>query len=602
MHNWNFDYDKLFDNMYIPIGTLVVAFIVYKLINLLRIEPAVEIQVPLPAAAKQGYKADILLEPSIIDPSDPGKIVCYDPSTAKQLDVITSATESDVDAAIQRAKKAQIAWAKTSFAERRRVLKTLLNWIVTNQKDIAAVACRDTGKTMIDAAFGEIIVTVEKIRWTLAYGEKVLKPQSRSAPPMLAYKKAIVQYEPKGVVAALVSWNYPFHNMYGPIISALFAGNAIVVKGSELVAWSTKWYEQGIKTALSQCGHDPELVQTIVCLPDVAPSITQHPDISHVTFIGSEQVGRHVAAAAVKNLTQVTLELGGKDAAILLPSFSKSWQAKFSPTFMRSVFQGCGQNCIGSERFIVHEGIYDHFVADLSHKVGDLKIGSGLDDSGQVQVDVGACISDRNFGRLEDLVSSAVSQGARLIHGGKRITNHPIHPQGHYFAPTLLVDVTPSMQIAQEECFAPIMLVLKYSDLDEAIEIANGSRFGLGASVYGSNKSEAKYVASKLKVGMVAINDFGTFYLCQSMPFGGVKQSGYGRFAGEEGLQAMCDVKSISIDRFFGIIQTGIPPPVDYPITNPDKAWGFVSGLVQLMYGSLVQRVGGLWRLASSSV
>lgn len=211
--------------------------------------------------------------------------------------------------------------------------------------------------------------------------------------------------------------------------------------------------------------------------------------------------------------------------------------------------------------------------------------------------DVGAMISDNCFDRLEQLVADAVKQGARLLAGGKRY-NHPEHPSGHYFVPTLLVDVTPEMAIAQEECFGPIMTVMRTpsSSAQDILAVANIANFGLGGSVFGSEWDPTlQQVVKGLKVGLVAVNDFGATYAVQ-LPFGGVGGSGYGRFAGEEGLRGLCNIKAVCEDRFYWLgVRTAIPRPMQYPVPSQERSWRFAKGVVEVGYGmGLGRKVGGV--------
>lgn len=463
------------------------------------------------------------------------------------------------------------------------MLRCIQDFIMENQDEICRVACLESGKTMIDAMLGEILVTVEKLRWTILHGEKALRPSRRPTNLLMAYKKNTVQYEPLGVVAALVSWNYPLHNMIGPMISAIFSGNGIVVKTSEQTAWSTAYFSLIVKGALHVCGHDAGLVQTVTCWPETANYLTSHPSISHVTFIGSRTVAKHVAMAAAKSLTPVVAELGGKDAAIILDSAFKDLP-RINEILLRGTFQAAGQNCIGIERIIACPKVYDNIVEALEPRIRALRVGNSLDSSEGAQVDVGAMISDASFDRLENLVNSAVKDGARLLVGGSRL-RHPKHPAGHYFSPTLLVDVTPDMEIAKEECFAPICVVLKATSAEDACNIANSVEFGLGASVFGKEGWEVEAVVKNLKVGMVAVNDFAAYYAVQ-LPFGGVRGSGYGRFAGEEGLRGLCNLKAVCRDRWGWLgIRTAIPPKVRYPVAEDNKAFEFMKSVLQLGYG-----------------
>ena len=408
----------------------------------------------------------------------------------------------------------------------------------------------------------------------------------------MMYKKNTVVYEPLGVVSACVSWNYPFHNFIGPVISAIFTGNGIVVKPSEQTAWSTTaYFLQLVRGALMSCGHPPNLVQSVVCLPQVADVLTSHPDIAQLTFIGSRPVAHKVCESAAKALTPVTVELGGKDPAVILDdAVTVKELPAVASILMRGVFQSAGQNCIGVERVIALPGVYDKLLDIVAPRIRNLRLGSILLDhrAGQTP-DVGAMISPASFDRLESLIADAVKQGARLLCGGKRYL-HPKYPHGHYFTPTLLADVTPSMRIAQVELFAPIFVVMKAVSVPHAIMVANSTEFGLGASVFGYNRHDVTACISGMKSGMVSVNDFGSYYAVQ-LPFGGVKGSGYGRFAGIEGLRGLCNAKSVCEDRLPRIIATRIPPRLDYPIqkgnstkVNGTGAWELCKGVVETGY------------------
>jgi acyl-CoA reductase-like NAD-dependent aldehyde dehydrogenase len=358
----------------------------------------------------------------------------------------------------------------------------------------------------------------------------------------------------------------------GPVIAALFTGNAIVVKCSEQVVWSSTFYVKLIQTCLKALDVDPNLVQLVYTWPENANYFTSHPGLSHITFIGSKPVAHHVVKAAAESLTPVVVELGGKDAFIILDDV-KDLNA-ISSIVMRGTFQSAGQNCIGIERVIVTEKNYEKFVDILSNRVPTLRLGSDIDQL--EDIDMGALISDNRFDQINELVSDAVEHGARLITGGSKY-QHPNYPQGHYFMPTLLVDVTRDMKIAQNEVFGPVLTVMKAESTDDAIAIANSTEFGLGSSVFGSDWNELNRVTNEIKSGNVAINDFATFYVCQ-LPFGGQRGSGYGKFGGEEGLQGLCNLKSISFDKI-PFISTQIPKPLDYPIRDETKAWNFVRAL-----------------------
>lgn len=332
-------------------------------------------------------------------------------------------------------------------------------------------------------------------------------------------------------------------------------------------------------------------MRAISCWPQAASHLTSHPEISHLTFIGSRPVAHEVAKSASKTLIPLCVELGGKDAAIVLdhPDGRQETQNelnRIASIIIRGVFQSAGQNCIGLERIIAMPQAYSRLVSMLESRIKILRLGFDLSNPESGDVDVGAMISSASFSRLETLIAEAVAQGARLLVGGHR-HKHPEYPQGSYFEPTLLVDVTPEMRIAQEELFAPVCVVMKASSIGNAVTIANSTSYGLGSSVFGPSGSRAagkqlEYVTQNLKTGMVAVNDFAVFYAVQ-LPFGGARGSGYGRFAGKEGLRGLCNAKSVCVDRWPGLIKTMIPGKLDYPMGK--GAYGMGRGVIELGYG-----------------
>ncbi|KJZ79386.1 hypothetical protein HIM_01537 [Hirsutella minnesotensis 3608] len=400
----------------------------------------------------------------------------------------------------------------------------------------------------------------------------------------MAYKRNEVRYEPLGVVAALVSWNYPFHNMMGPVVSGLFAGNAVVVKVSEQTAWSSAYFADIARGALAAHGHDPALVQRLVCWPETADCLTSHPGVAHITFIGSQPV--LVAASAARSLTPVVAELGGKDPFVVLDSAARDLP-RIVEIILRGTFQAAGQNCIGVER-VIAAGLHDDLVAALEPRVKAIRLGP--------DADVGAMISDASFERLERLIDDAVAQGAP---GGRRHA-HPAYPKAHYFQPTLLADVTPAMAIAQHECFAPVLILMRApsSSADAMLAIANAPNFGLGASVFGSESDPAMApLVRGLRAGMVSVNDWAAYYAVQ-LPFGGARGSGYGRFAGAEGLRGLCNVKSVCEDRFAWLgVRTALPPPVRYPVASQQRASEFAFGVTEVGYGEPPRKARGLMRM-----
>ncbi|EEP78724.1 predicted protein [Uncinocarpus reesii 1704] len=542
-----------------------------------------------------------ILESQSFGKFDESKILSYCPADGRLLgdeNGVKPASPEKIDLTVRRAVVAQFKWKRTTFAERRRVLRTLLKYILEHQDEIVTACCLDSGKTKVDACFGEILVTAEKLKWTINHGENSLRTDSRPTNLLMMYKKNTVRYEPLGVITACVSWNYPFHNFISPVISAIFAGNSIIVKPSEHTAWSSTFFYNLIREAIVSCGYSEYLVQSLVCLPQHADVLTSHPKVDHIVFIGSRPVAHAVCKSAAKSLTPVTVELGGKDPVIVLDDPSTLNDiASVASVLLRGVFQSAGQNCVGAERIIALPRAYNKILEIVTPRIKALRLGSVLLDSRQTKhdpdhkpgtPDVGAVISQRSFDLLEALISEAVGQGAKLICGGKR-HNHPNYPRGHYFTPTLLANVTREMRVAQMELFAPVFLLMRATDVYDAVSIANSTEYALGASVFGHRKREVEYCVSNLNAGMVAVNDFGVYYAV-GLPFGGLKGSGYGRFGGAEGLRNLSNLKAVSVDGW-PFIQTKIPPTLDYPIQKGDSAkmdgrgaWEMCKGVVETGY------------------
>ncbi|TEB36199.1 meiotic sister-chromatid recombination aldehyde dehydrogenase [Coprinellus micaceus] len=552
---------------------------------------------PIPNANLESH----LTNPEIMAPvALPGRryITCFDPATGLHLQTVLADDEELIESKISRAKRAQRRWRHTTFTQRRRVMSSLLKWLVDNQELCARVACRDTGKTLLDASFGEILTTCSKLEWLINRGEAALKPEKRGTNMMMFYKRSEVHYEPLGVVAGIVSWNYPLHNSWSPILASIFAGNGVILKCSENVVWSTSWFVEAIQECLRVCGHDPELVQLVCCYPEQANALIQSPDIKHITFIGSDTVGRKVAMAATKHLTPVTLELGGKDPAIVLP---KADINKIAPLLMRGVYQNMGQNCIGIERILVHSSLYDDLFDYFEERVTRMRLGSvmAMTPEGYINtVDGGAMINADRFRGLEKVLHDAEEAGAQIV-GGKEYS-HVYLENGYYFSPTIVGNVDETMEIAQQEVFAPIALLMPYDKIEDAVRVANSTKYALGASVWGPDQDLCLKVAKNLECGMVSLNDFGVFYINQDLPFGGSKGSGYGRFGGPEGLRSLTNPKSVIMDRFW--ISTTVPPVLHYPLKSIGTSWVFVSSLVEFLYGyGWRARIGAVFRLIKAA-
>jgi acyl-CoA reductase-like NAD-dependent aldehyde dehydrogenase len=509
----------------------------------------------------------------------PSQIECVDPATREPLGSVRVDSPADVEAAVARARRAQQAWGKTSFAERRKLLQAILDYTVDHKDEICDEVQRGAGKTRENALLGEIWPVCEKLRWLISNGEKHLRPEKVSS-GLLVHKSARLEFHPLGVIAAIIPWNYPFQNLLNPISTALMAGNAIVLKPSEWVAWSSERLVRSLRDLVAGCGHDPDLIQAVQGFGETGAALAKSP-VDLILFIGSVGNGRRVAQSAAERITPVVMELGGKDAFVVCDDAHLEQAAHAA---MSGCFINCGQNCVASERILVEDAIYDRFAERVVALTSELRQGAGRGEL----ADVGAITTTLQLDLIEKLVDSAVKQGARLLTGGKRV-----HPErGNYFQPTILADVTPEMDIAREEVFGPVMLLMRVRDDDDAVRVANGIDFGLSSSVFSQNRGRARAIAHRLEAGMTAINEFGgATYMAQDLTFGGVKASGYGRMNGREGLRSMTNTKAVLDDR----LPLSRPNKV-FPVASGD--FSMFSGVIDLIYGkNLRQRFAGLRKL-----
>jgi len=519
-------------------------------------------------------------------------VPCWDPATMDFLGELPACSTEDTKKMLKRARAAQATWAESPFAQRRQLLRVLQRFILENAETIATVACRESGKTMVDAMVGELTVTLEKLRWTIMYGEASLRPEYRDSGLMNLHKSSRVEWVPVGVVGAIVPWNYPFHNVFNPIIAAIFSGNAIVVKVSEFAAWSTKYYGRVIQACLRAVGAPPDLVQLAVGYADTGAELVASAD--KVIFVGSVGVGRKVMEAAARTLTPVILELGGKDPFIVCDDADP---AALAQLVVRGAYQNMGQNCAGPERFIVYDKVYDEFCDHVTKIVKQMRQGPPLSSD---LVDCGACVHPPSLEGYERFVKDAVARGARVLCGGRR---NQEFPDGQFFEPTVLADVTEDMLIAQEETFGPILSIFRVKgDSDaEAIRLANGCPFALSGCAHSSDQQRAARICAKLETGMTSVNDVeGTTYLSQSLPFGGFKDSGFGRFAGPEGLRGLCHERSIVQPRA-SFLKPSIPRAIAYPANGQGPA--FCLALNKVLYGSsIVMRITGVVDIIKASM
>lgn len=524
--------------------------------------------------------AEATRAPAAVPSPSRDTIACTEPATRRSLGTVPVTPSSWIPTIVERGRDAHRMWAKAPLSERCRVLSLLLERILERADEICELVVRDAGKTREHAVMGEIWPVVEKLRWALSKGPGYLAPE-RGSSGLFLHKRARIEFQPLGVIGVIAPWNYPFQNILGPTIPALLAGNAVVVKPSEWVAWSAERIQAFLDEVFEDAGAPRGLVQTVQGYAPAGAALIG-AGVDKVIFTGSHENGKRVLAEAAKTLTPVILELGGKDPLIVCDDAALERAAHAA---LAGSFINCGQNCLATERILVFDAVFDAFEKRVVELAGGLTQGApSLDGT----MDLGAIVSAPQLDRIEELVGDAVRRGARVLAGGKRVLTE----QGQFFAPTILGDVTPDMRIATEETFGPVMLLMRVAGEREALRLANGTIYGLSATVMTRDPVRSRRMLSALVAGSVAQNDFGLTYMAGDLPFGGVKGSGFGRLNGRDGLRALTNQKAVLEDRLPWL---GVPAKV-FPTAA--KTYATTRESLRLLYGrSARQRLRALGAL-----
>lgn len=441
-------------------------------------------------------------------------------------------------------KTTAIHWRKSSLRDRTERLQKISSWVRQNQKEIRLALWNDFQKSEVETDLSEIYPITTEINHTIKNLKSWMKPKSVPTPLAMMGTKAFVQAEPKGRTLIISPWNYPFNLAIGPLISALAAGCTVIIKPSEMTPHTSRLIEKMILDLFEPCEvavvqGDAQTSQELLELP-----------FDHIFFTGSPQVGKIIMGEAAKNLSSVTLELGGKSPTLIGPSADIKDAAS---KIIYGKLLNCGQTCVAPDYLLVHESIKDRLLDELKIAIQqqfDPEY-KGIENS----KDLTKVVNDRHFRRLEHLLENALNLGAQLEFGGKRIPNH------RYFEPTLLSMVTESMDIAQEEIFGPILPILTYSDLDQAIEYINSKPKPLALYMFSQEKEETNLVLEETSSGNVVINDCVLHFMHQDLPFGGVNTSGIGKSHGYYGFLAFSNEKGVLKQRVGFTNATLLRPP-----------------------------------------
>jgi acyl-CoA reductase-like NAD-dependent aldehyde dehydrogenase len=506
-----------------------------------------------------------------------GELRSLNPATLEVLGSVRTTDPGEVEEVVGRARTAQARWAEESLDARRRLVLDAARVLLERMDELASAVTAETGKPLVESYTAELLVSVENARWVAANAPRVLRPERAPFRQLyLKHKRGFLVYEPLGVVAILSPWNFPFAIPFTQAVAALAAGNAVVLKPSELTPLVGEWVER----VLAEAGAPAGLVQTVQGPGEVAgDALVRAPGVAKVVFTGSTRVGRRIGVACAELLRPVTLELGGKDPMIVLADADL---ARAVEGALWGAFSNCGQVCAGVERIYVARECHEEFASELARRAGELRLGPGED----ARTDVGPLISERQRATVEDVVADARERGAETLSGGRRPA---LGLPGWFYEPTVLANGDASARAAREEVFGPVVTVAPFADEEEAIRLANGTPYGLGASVWTRDLAGARRVAGRLAAGSVWTNDVAYSYGAGQASWGGVKESGLGRTHSKHGLYECTQVKFVDSDR------GRVPVPWWYPY-GPEAVEAF-RGTLGVLHGDGVRtRLEAGWR------
>ena len=473
---------------------------------------------------------DLVIAGKVRPASDGATLAVRDPATGEVMAEVADASPADVAEALAAARQTQPLWAALAPRERGSILHALASLIRRDADHLTDLESRDTGKPLRQAR-GDVEVAAEYFEFYAGYADKLYGDTI----PLGGDRIALSTKEPRGVTAHIIPWNYPLQIGSRTIAPSLMAGNACVLKPAEEAPLAAL----ALGVLALEAGLPPGLVNVVPGRGEtVGAALAQSNEIDHLSFTGGLETGRIVMAAAARNITPLTLELGGKSPSVVLADADLG---QAIPTIVRALVQNAGQTCSAGTRVIIEDSVFEEVVEALAAQMSALTIGHGSLDP-----DMGPLISEAQRDKVLGYMQIGQAEGARVVTGG-RAAEVPGCENGYFVRPTLFDTAQPNMRIAQEEIFGPVLCALRFSAVSEAVAIANGTDFGLVASVWTRDLDRAMWCARRISAGQVYINSYGAGGGV-ALPFGGTKLSGFGREKGLEAVNEYTQTKVVVFD------------------------------------------------------
>jgi acyl-CoA reductase-like NAD-dependent aldehyde dehydrogenase len=462
------------------------------------------------------------------------QIEVENPATGEVIATVDVVSTERVPELVARARAAQPGWEALGFEGRAEVFRRAQRWMIDNSDRVIRTIISETGKAWEEAQLAEVAYVTNAFGFWAKNAPKYLAEEKvKTASPFVKGRKLVVRYVPVGVVGVIGPWNYPLTNCFGDAIPAMAAGNAVIVKPSSVTPLSPMLMGE----ALRECGLPEGVYQVAPGSGETGAALIDEVDF--LMFTGSTATGKKVMARAAETLTPVALELGGKDPMIVCADADLERAANAAVHYS---MQNAGQTCISTERVYVEGPIYDQFVDLVTDKVRGLRQGA---PAGAGTVDLGAMIHPPQSDVVEAHVKDAVDKGARVLVGGERSDDG-----GHFYEPTVLVDVDHGMECMREETFGPTLPIMRVADADEAVRLSNDTPYGLQASVWTRDLSKGERLARRLEAGAVTVNDAQVNYVALELPMGGWKSSGIGSRHGADGIRKYTKKQALVVTRF----------------------------------------------------
>ena len=466
------------------------------------------------------------------------KLTSVNPATGETLRELECASETDVHNGIGRAHAAQAAWHAPGIRRRIAVLNNFQRLLHARKSEVAQAITREAGKPYAEALTTEVMVVLDAARFYIENAYSLLKDEPLvHGSPAMKTKAGRVLREPYGVIGIISPWNYPFSIPATESLAALVAGNAVVVKPSEI----TPLVALELASLLHDAGVPKDIFQVMVGDGSTGAALLNSA-IDKLVFTGSVATGKRIAQVAASRLLPVVLELGGKDPMLVLDDADIDVASSGA---VWGAFMNAGQTCLSVERCYVQRKLYEPFVEACVRKAKQLRVGNGINP----ESDMGPMITERQLHIVEQQVEDAKARGARVLTGGTRLPELG----SNFYAPTVLANVTHDMRIMREETFGPVLPIMAFDSADEAVRLANDSEFGLAASVWTSNRARGEALARRIQAGTVLVNDVVSCFGISEAPHGGVKASGIGRTHGRFGLEEMVRIKYVASDYLPGM-------------------------------------------------